>query len=178
MKSYFDTEEDIEEALSALRDTHCPACGAKGTLLRHDCLWRNGGEANGMRGRRVYCNARAAGRKGCGRTFTLWLSDTLRGRCLGSDALMRFILGLLAGLSTWKAWRGAATGLTLGAGYRTVKWLERSQSALRTSLWGLGPPGLSPQERTPLLETLKILKEALGINAVSAYQKTLQKAFP
>lgn len=178
MKRYFDTEEELEVALNALPETRCPFCGGERTLLRHDYLWKFGGEANGMRGKRVYCNARAVKNKGCGGTFTLWLSDTLWGRCLGSDALMRFILGLLAGLSTWKAWRGAKTGMTLGTGYRTVKWLEKSQSALRTSLWGLGPPGLFTQEGTPLLETLKNLKEALGINAVSAYQGTLQKAFP
>jgi len=178
MKSYFDTEEEIEEALEVLPETRCPACGARGTLLRHDYLWRSGGEANGLRGKRVYCNARAAGRKGCGHTFTLWLSDTLRGRCLQAGALMRFILGLLAGLSVWKAWRGAATGMTLRTGYRTFRRLVVRQSMLRTDLFGLSPPLLEPKEKTPLLETLKNLKEALGMNAVSAYQGTLQKAFP
>jgi len=178
MKRYFDTEEEIEEALEVLSEIRCPTCGAKGRLLRHDCLWRSGGEANGMRGKRVYCNARAAGRKGCGRTFTLWLSDTLRGRCLQAAALMRFILGLLAGLSVWKAWRGAATGMTLRTGYRTFRRLVVQQSIIRTDLFGLNRALLESKEKTPLLATLKILKEAFGMNAVSACQGTLQKAFP
>lgn len=178
MKRYFDTEEEMEEALAGLSEICCPACGGKRTLLRHDYLWKSGGEANGMRGKRVYCNARAAGLKGCGRTFTFWLSDTLRGRCLQAAALMRFILGLLAGLSPWKAWKNAKTGMTLGTGYRTFRRLVYQQSMIRTDLFGLSPPLLEIKEKTPLSETLKILKEALGVNAVSAYQKTLQKAFP
>jgi hypothetical protein len=49
---------------------------------------------------------------------------------------------------------------------------------IRTQLSGLIPPSLTGREKTPLSETLRILKEAFGVNAVSIYQKTLQKAFP
>lgn len=178
MQKYFDTEDEIEESLKSLSDATCPHCGRRGTLIRHDYIWYSGGKQNGMRGKRVYCDSHKAKRKGCGRTFTLWLSDTLRGRCLRAAALMQFILGLLAGSSTWKAWRDAETGMSVRSGYRTLKWLEENQSVVRTELFGLSPPSLNSKEKTPLLETLKILKEAFGINAVSAYQKTRQISFP
>lgn len=176
MKSYLDTEDEIEEALGSLKEAVCPHCGAKGEFVRHDNIWRNGGAENGLRGKRVFCDNRKG--RGCGRTVTFWLSDTLRGRCLRAATLMRFILELLAGLSVWKAWRNAETGMTLRTGYRTFKRLEDSMSVIRTDLFGLSPPRFQGKEKTPLLATLKILKEAFGVNAVSIYQKTLQKAFP
>jgi len=176
MKRYFDTENDIEEVLEYLPEAVCPHCGARGALVRHDNIWRSGGAENGLRGKRVFCDNRRG--RGCGRTVAFWLSDTLRGRCLRAAELMRFILELLAGFSVWKAWRNAETGMTLRTGYRTFRRLVNNQSVIRTELFGLSPPPLQGKEKTPLLETLKILKEALGVNAVSAYQKTLQKTFP
>ena len=177
MKRYFDTEEEIEEVLGYLQETVCPHCGVK-AFYRHNYIWICGGEENGMRGKRIYCDPDNTRGKGCGRTVTLWLSDTLLGRCLRAAELMRFIIELLDGLSVWKAWRNAKTGMTLRTGYRTFKRLENSQSVIRTELFGLSPPQPEIKEKTPLLETLKILKEAFGTNAVSAYQKTLQKVFP
>ena len=118
MKRYFDTEDDIKDALGSLPEAVCPHCGAIGEFIRHDNIWRNGGAENGLRGKRVYCDKRIAKAGGCGRTVTLWLSDTLRGRCLRAAELMRFILELLAGFSVWKAWRNAETGMTLRTGYR------------------------------------------------------------
>ncbi len=178
MKTYYDTVEEIEEKLKTLPDAICPHCRRRRTLIRHDYIWYSGGEQNGMRGKRVYCDPRNAKRKGCGRTSALWLSETLWGRCLRAAALMHFILGLLAGSSTWKAWRDADTGMSPGTGYRIFKRLQNTQSVMRTELFGLSPPLLNSKEKTPLLETLKILEEAFGINAVSAYQKTLQISFP
>ena len=176
MKRYFDTEEEIEEALNSLSEAVCPHCGANGAFVRHDSIWNSGGAQNGLRGKRAYCDKRRG--RGCGRTITFWLSDTLRGRCLRATELMRFILGLLAGSSAWKAWRNAKTGMTLRTGYRTLKRLVNCQSIIRTDLFERGPPTRQGKEKTPLLETLENLKEAFGINAVSVYQKTLQKTFP
>jgi len=176
MKRYFDTEDDIEEFLRSLPEAVCPHCGAKGEFARHDNIWRSGGAENGLRGKRVFCDNRRG--RGCGRTVALWLSDTLRGRCLRAAILMRFILELLAGSSVWKAWRNAETGMTLRTGYRTFRRLVNNQSVIRTELFGLSPPPLQGKEKTSLSATLKILKETFGVNALSIYQKTLQKAFP
>jgi len=176
MKRYFDTEDDIEEVLEYLPETICPHCGARGEFVRHDNIWRSGGAENGLRGKRAFCDNRKG--RGCGRTVAFRLSDTLRGRCLRAAELMRFILGVLAGFSVWKAWRNAETGMTLRTGYRTFRRLVDNQSVIRTELFGLSPPPFLSKEKTPLSATLKILKETLGVNAVSAYQKTLQKTFP
>ena len=177
MKRYFDTEDEIEEELKDLPGTRCPMCQVRGALARHDYIWRHGGKQYGLRGKRVHCDPDSTRAKGCGHTTTLWLSETLWGRCLCATALMRFILGLLSGSSTRKAWHDADTGMSVRSGYRTLKWLENIQSVIRTRLFALSPPSLSAKEKTPLLETLKILKEAFGNNAVSDYQKKLQKLF-
>ena len=176
MKKYYDTEEEIEEALVSLPETVCPHCGARGELVRHDNIWRSGGEKNGLRGKRVYCDKRRG--EGCGRTFTFQLSDTLQGRCLRAAALMRFILELLAGVSVWNAWGNAETGMGLRTGYRTFRRLLENQSVIRTGLFECTPLKFQRKEKTPLLETLRILKETFGVSAVSAYQKKLQKTFP
>jgi hypothetical protein len=177
MKRYFDTEEEIEEALGSLTEAVCPHCGAR-ALYRHNYIWRYGGKQYGLKGKRVFCDPDNTRGIGCGRTVTLWLSDTLQGRCLRAAELMRFIIGLLDGLAVCKAWSNAETGMTLRTGYRTYKRLENSQSVIRTDLFGLSPPPLEGEEKTPLSVTLKILKEAFSTNFVSAYQKTLQKVFP
>ncbi len=176
MKRYFDTENDIEEVLEYLPEAVCPHCGARGALVRHDNIWRSGGAENGLRGKRVFCDNRKG--RGCGGTVAFWLSDTLRGRCLRAAELMRFILGVLAGSSVWKAWKNAETGMTIRTGCRTFTRFVDTQSVIRTELFGLTPPTLQGKEKTSLSATLKILKETLGVNAVSAYQKTLQKTFP
>ena len=177
MNRYFDTEEAIQTELKRLQEALCPWCKTKGAMARHDYLWRYGGKQYGLRGKRVYCDPDSTRGKGCGRTHTLWLSETLWGRCLGALALMRFILELLSGSSTPKAWQGADTGMSPRCANRTLTWLESIQSVIRTRLFGLSPPSLSGNEKTPLLVTLQILKEAFGNNAVSDYQKKLQKSF-
>ena len=177
MTRFFDTEEAIEVALINLRQNRCPWCGTTGALTRHDAIWKYGAKQYGLRGRRVFCDPDGAHAQGCGRTHTLWLSETLLGRSLCAMVLMRFILGLLSGASTQKAWQDADTGMSPRSGYRTLKWLENIQSIIRTRLFGLSPPSPSGNEKTPLLATLKVLKEAFGNNAVSDYQKKLQKSF-
>jgi len=176
MKRHFNTEEEIEEALGSLKEAVCPHCGAR-ALYRHNYIWRYGDKQYGLKGKRVYCDPCHSRGRGCGRTVALWLSDTLQGRCLRAAELMRFIIELLDGLAVCKAWSNAETGMSLRPGYRTFKKLKDSLSIIRTDLFGLSPPPLEIKEKTPLSETLKILKEAFGINAVSAYQKTLQSAF-
>ena len=177
MNRYFDTEDEIEAALENLPEAHCPWCKTKGTLARHDYRWKYGAKQYGLKGKRVYCDPDSTRGKGCGRTRTLWLTEALWGRCLGTMALTRFIQELLSGSSARKAWQDADTGMSARSGIRTLRWLENIQSIIRTRLFGLNPPSLGGKEKTPLLATLKVLKEAFGNNAVSDYQKKLQKSF-
>ena len=177
MQRFFDSGDDVESFLESILEYICPHCGARGTLARHGYIRGFAGLIFGIRGWRVFCDPDSKRGRGCGRTVTLRLSGTLPGRCLEAAALTRFMLGLLAGLSVWSAWADADTGMSERTGYRTFRRLEHRQSEIRTNLSGLSPPPLQGKEKTPLLETIKILKEALGVNAVSAYQKKRQNAF-
>jgi hypothetical protein len=177
MQRFFDSEDDVESFLKLVPSVICPHCGATGPLSRHGYIRGFAGLLFGIRGWRVFCDPDSARGKGCGRTLTLRLSGTLPGRSLSAAALSRFMLGLFAGLSVWKAWRNADTGMSIRTGYRIFRRLEHRQSEIRTGLFGLSPPPLEGKEKTPLSVTLKILKEALGINAVSEYQKKRQSAF-
>ena len=177
MQIFFENHDDVEEFLKDLQSTVCPHCGACGAFARHGLIRGYAGWLWCVKGWRVYCDPDSSRKKGCGRTQTLRLSGTLPGMNLTAVILMRFILALLAGSSVWKAWQDAKTGMSLRTGYRIFKRLENRQSVIRTALFGLSPPEFQGKEKTPLLETLKNLKEALGAHAVSAYQKTLQSAF-
>ena len=177
MQSFFDSEEDVENYLQAINEYVCPHCGARGTLARHGYTWGFAGLLFGIRGWRVFCDPDSNRGKGCGRTVTLRLSGTLPGRTLDAAALNRFILELIAGLSVQSAWSNARTGMSERTGYRIFRRLEHRRSEICNDLYGVSPPLIEGNEKKTILESFKSIKEAVGLNAVSIYQKKQQSTF-
>jgi hypothetical protein len=60
-----------------------------GTLIRHGCLCgydSSSPRRKTVRARRIFCSNRQA-RRGCGRTFSVWLADKIRRLSLTADGL-------------------------------------------------------------------------------------------
>jgi hypothetical protein len=76
---YRSTQEWILIA-ERLKQTPCPHCKVVGTLIRHGYLCgfdESNPQRKTVRARRIFCSNRKA-RRGCGRTFSVWIADKIR----------------------------------------------------------------------------------------------------
>ena len=77
---FYRSDEEWIAIAERLKQTPCPHCKAVGTLIRHGFL-RGFDDSNPqrktVRARRIFCSNRHA-RRGCGRTFSVWLADKIR----------------------------------------------------------------------------------------------------
>ena len=92
-----------------LKLTACPHCKVVGTLIRHGFLYGfddSSPQRKAVRARRIFCSNRHA-RRGCGRTFSVWLTTKIRRLSLTTGTLWRFLQRAAAG-SILAAIRAAA----------------------------------------------------------------------
>jgi len=158
----------------------CPHCYVIGCLNQHGKRKR----FDEMTGQdtvceaRVFCNNRG-NMGGCGRTFPMVLIERMCGYVVVCKTFWNFLLALLAGKSIAVAWRSSTPRLCLDNGYKLRQAFIRSQSNIRTLLNKLGPPGMSPGIKDPVLQTIQQVKSAFkGCScAISAFQLRFQKSF-
>jgi hypothetical protein len=165
---YRSAEEWIAIA-ERLKQTPCPHCKVVGTLIRHGFL-RGFDESNPrrktLRARRIFCSNRRA-RRGCGRTFSVWIADKIRRLGLTSGGLWRFLQGAAAG-SIRAAIRAADCHLSDRTWQRIWKRFDQGQSKIRTALSGRCPPPELPPK----------LPAASAPRPVAQVLAHLQAAFP
>ena len=128
-----------------LKQTPCPHCKVVGTLIRHGSLYgfdESNPQRMTLRARRIFCSNRNA-RRGCGRTFSVWLADKIRRLSLTTGALWRFLQAALAG-SILAAGRALGCQLSDRTWQRIWKRFDRAQSKIRTALCGCCPPPQLP----------------------------------
>lgn len=164
-----------------LKQTPCPHCQVVGALIRHGCLYGfddSSPRRKTLRARRVFCSNRQA-RRGCGRTFSVWLADKIRRLSLTSGGLWRFLHGVVTdgiGAAIRAATAGPVSDRTC---YRIWKRFRLAQSNLRTALSRRClPPGLPAQHR-PAAQTLAHLHAAFA-NAdcpIAAFQQAMRAFF-
>jgi hypothetical protein len=140
-------EDDWNAFVERLKQTSCPHCKVVGTLIRHGTL--NGfddsnAQRRTIRARRIFCSNRHR-RRGCGRTFSVWIATTIRRLSLTTSTLWRFLQHAVAGTIA-----DAIHAVNCPRSDRTLQRLwrrfDRGQSAIRTALTGRGPPPASPPE--------------------------------
>ena len=131
-----------------------------------------------LRGRRFFCSNRAL-RFGCGRTFSVALTDVLCGFVVRTLTLFCFAQAVLAGLTRRAAWLREASGaFSLTSGYRLWRRLQGAQSALRSRLSREAPAPLCAA-REPLAQLLAHFALVLGdgeSELFAAYQAQVQSA--
>jgi len=163
-----------------LKQTPCPHCKVVGTLIRHGFLYGfdESNPRKTVRARRVFCSDRNA-RRGCGRTFSVWIADKIRRLSLTAGGLWRFLKRAAAG-SILAAIRAADCHLCDRTWQRIWKRFDQAQCQIRTALSGLCPPPELPAEpaQRPAAQVLAHLQAAFpDANPIAAFQHTLRAFF-
>src|SRR6516165_10198066 len=164
-----------------LKQTPCPHCKVVGTLIRHGFLYGfdESNPRKTVRARRVFCSDRNA-RRGCGRTFSVWLADKIRRLSLTAGGLWRFLQHAAAG-SVLGAIRMAACHLSDRTLLRIWKRFDQGQSTIRTALLGRCPPPEAPAEplQRPAAQVLAHLQAAFpdAHCPIAAFQHSLRAFF-
>lgn len=163
-----------------LKRTPCPHCQVVGMLIRHGFLYGfddRSPQRRTLRARRVLCSNRQA-RRGCGRTFSVWLADKIRRLSLTTGGLGRFLYravgdGILAAI------RASSGHLSDRTWLRIWKRFQLAQSPIRTALSGRCPPPELPAEPRPAAHVLAHLQAAFPNDPcpIAAFQQTLRTFF-
>jgi hypothetical protein len=169
---YRSTQEWIA-LVERLKLTPCPHCKVVGMLIRHGFLYGfddSSPQRRTLRARRVFCSNRQA-RRGCGRTFSVWLADKIRRLGLTAGALWRFLQDAARGRLA-AAIRAARCHLSDRTLQRVWKRFDLGQSKIRTALSARCPPPMWP----PMLATT--LPTEPGHPPAQQVLAHLQAAFP
>jgi hypothetical protein len=179
-RRFYRSVEEWRAIAERLKQTPCPHCKVVGTLIRHGFLYGfdESHPRKTVRARRVFCSNRQA-RRGCGRTFSIWLADKIRRLSLSADGLWRF-LQRAASDGVRAAIRAAASGpLSDRTWQRTWKRFHLAQSNLRTALSGRCRPPELPAAQRPVAHVLAHLQAAFpnDPHPIAAFQHTTQTFF-
>jgi hypothetical protein len=142
---FYRCQEDWIAIVERLKQTPCPHCKTVGTLIRHGTLSGfddSSPQGKTIRARRIFCSNRHQ-RRGCGRTFSVWLANKIRRLSLSTRTLWRFLQLAVVG-SIAAAIRATIQATNCHRSDRTFqriwKRFDRGQSRIRTALLGRGPP--------------------------------------
>jgi hypothetical protein len=141
---FYRCEEDWITIVERLKLTSCPHCKTVGMLIRHGVLTGfddSNPQRKVIRARRIFCSNRHR-RRGCGRTFSVWIANTIRRLSLTTRTLWTFLQHAVVGTIAAAI---SATNCPLSdrTFQRIWKRFDHSQSAIRTALTALlarGPP--------------------------------------
>jgi hypothetical protein len=169
-----------------LKLTPCPHCTVVGMLIRHGCLYGfddSSPQRKTLRARRIFCSNRQA-RRGCGRTFSIWLANKIRRLSLTTSALGRFLQHAATG-SICAAIRAANCHLSERSLLRIWKRFNLAQSQIRTALSARCPPPQLPPEppaqppQRPAAHVLAHLRATFPNDfcPIAAFQQTLHTFF-
>ncbi len=143
-RCFYRDEQDWLAIVERLKLTSCPHCKTIGNLIRHGFLYGfdDSSPQRTIRARRIFCSKRKR-RRGCGRTFSVWLADKIRRLSLTTRTLWRFLQHAVAG-SFAAAIRATIQATNCQRSNRTFQriWnrFDLAQSAIRTALLTRGPP--------------------------------------
>jgi hypothetical protein len=183
---FYRGDEEFSALAERLKLTPCPHCKVVGALIRHGLLRGfddSSPQRQTIRARRIFCSNRQA-RRGCGRTFSVWLADKIRRLSLTTGALWRFLQRAAAG-SILAAIRTAAGHLSDRTWQRIWKRFNLAQSKIRTALSARCPPPELPPKlpaepaHRPAAHVLAHLQAAFPDTdcPIAAYQHTLHTFF-
>ena len=163
----------------------CPHCKVVGMLIKHGSLYgydEGNSGATTVRAQRVFCSNRNK-RRGCGRTFSVWLAHKIRRLSLSTRTLHAFLRLAVA---------GTIVAAIAAVGQRSARTWQRiwrrfnlAQSKIRTALSARCPPPELPAtelpatpSRRPTAHVLAHLQAAFkGADPVASFQHTLRTFF-
>jgi len=153
-KRYCNTEADLHQYMLSLKLVPCPHCGRTGFLIGHGFLrgYSETEQEHVVRGRRFFCSNRHR-RRGCGRTFSVLLSDVLKGFMVRANTLWNYLKKVAGGMSRRAAWEQTRKSFSRESGYRLWQRLNKAQTHIRTLLCRQRPPPASSSDE-PLFQLM------------------------
>ncbi len=185
MQRFFNHFEQIQQctlSLSSDSSLKCCHCHQTGQLVSHGVVYRQRSiDSIEKVGKRVYCSTRY-GRKGCGRTYQLYVRNVIPGLRYSTEHLWVFLSALLAGLSVVNAWHKATHSASSRQAWRWLNHCFRRLTDYRRVI--LVPSAVSQvinrfgsRKLTLLLGTVKQLLEGFSGDRCQSYQRQYQCAF-
>jgi hypothetical protein len=179
---FYRSDKEWTTIAEQLKQTPCPHCKAVGALIRHGYLRgydEGDSQRTTLRARRIFCSNRNR-RRGCGRTFSVWLADKIRRLSLTTRALWRFLQSAVSSIAA--AIRVVADCRRSDRTWQRIwKRFDLGQSKIRTALSACRPPPLLPAEpsRRPATHVIAHLQAAFpDANCpIAAFQHTLRTFF-
>ena len=179
---FYRSEQEWNAIAEQLKQTPCPHCKVFGMLIRHGSLYGYDDSKpprKTLRARRIFCSNRNA-RRGCGRTFSVWVAHKIRRLSLTTGALWRF-LQHAAAISILAAIRAVNCYLSDRTLQRIWKRFHQGQSKIRTALSARCPPPELPAKpsQRPAAQVLAHLQAAFpdADCPIAAFQQTMQTFF-
>lgn len=171
----------MDEWFLSLKQERCPYCGQIATLNGHGKIYGNDHAQSAgcvLRGRRCFCSNRGRS-NGCGRTFSVLLSEFLPRHSITTQLLQTTLDGIEKGRTVKAIWETLKTKLALESFYHLLRRLRHGLDRVRCALSGL-IPAPHTEHRDPFLQTVAHLRNAFHGQScpVAAFQCRLQKAFP
>jgi len=174
--------QEWDAVCERLKQTPCPHCKVVGMLIRHGCLHGydcGGSRRKVIRARRIFCSNRNA-RRGCGRTFSVWIADKIRRLSVTAGCLWKFLQRAVSG-GVAAAIRTADCPLSDRTWQRNWKRFDQAQCNIRTALSGRCPPPEFPANSPaqPAAYVLAHLQAAFPDAAcpIAAFQHAMQTFF-
>ena len=156
----------------------CPFCNLVGALILHGYHRGYLDAATAIRGRRIICTSRRSRNKGCGRTFTIFLSKVLRACTISAESLGKFLGNVASGIHRIKAFRMVLPETFVDSSvFRIYRRFVKAQSAIRSVLnrHSLPPPSSSS---APAIQTIDHLQSIFPSGcAISDFQNSFQTSF-
>lgn len=185
MQIYYSTLDAISQQTMQLDGVACLHCGKREQLVSHGFVYKKQAVATSPVpvGKRVLCSQRF-GRTGCGRTVPLYLASIVRYLHGAGQALERFVVCLLAGMTITLAYRQISGRHETRQAYRWFNKLFSRLSDYRRLMHriefteNVPPDNERPSTRRPLLiATLARLLQHFSAPLCATYQRTLQTSF-
>jgi hypothetical protein len=179
---FFRSDQEWIAIAERLKQTPCPHCHVVGTLIRHGCL--SGCDDSSpprqtRRAQRVFCSNRHR-RRGCGRTFSVWLAHKIRRLSLSTRRLWCFLQHAVTG-SIAAAVRIVDCHLSHRTFQRIWQRFLLSQSHIRTALLQrCSPPDLpAPSWCSAAAHVLAHLQAAFAnVDCpITSFQHTMRRFF-
>jgi hypothetical protein len=161
---YYQTEDDFELQIHRLLKLFiCPHCKRVGTLILNGLIrgYSESSSETAIRGHYLICNKRRKeGRRGCGKSFSVFLAETLKHLSISTKSFWKFLQNMFDGDSTVAAFRGVLnSSFSDSTIHRLRARFNNIQAKIRTRLLTIcsAPHSLTA---SPLLQTIAHLKAA------------------
>lgn len=181
IKKYYRSKEDFHRFYLILKQLACPHCKTIGFLILHGHLkgldYKNYGKEI-ERGHRIFCSNRGHS-NGCGKTFSILASNTLKRFTIQADSLWSFLKNTAKGLNIREAFRPLNVYFACSSAYRLWKIFCNCQSRIRTYLFRLCQPPNVSQSHHPAIETILHLGSIFREYPcpITAFQENFQTSF-